>query len=66
MPPVNENPPRTLTTNEVAHVLNVHPVTIRADRAAGNSLGIPFVRVGRSVRYLATDITAWLEQHRVA
>lgn len=66
MNPANENPAQTLTTTELARALKVHPVTIRADRAAGNTLGIPFVRVGRSVRYLVADVTAWLEQHRTA
>ncbi len=66
MNPANENPAQTLTTTELARALKVHPGTIRADRAAGNTLGIPFVRVGRSVRYLVADVTAWLEQHRAA
>lgn len=55
-----------LTTNELAKRLKLHPETIRADRAAGNLLGIPYIHLGKSVRYCPTDIANWIKQHRIS
>jgi len=35
--------------------------TLERDRWAGT--GVPFVKMGRLVRYRKSDIRAWLEQH---
>lgn len=47
-----------LTTQEAADLLRVHPVTLARWRAAGT--GPTFIRVGRSIRYPATELQAWL------
>lgn len=65
MNPAKENS-KLLTTNELAANLNLHPATIRADRATGNAMGIPFIRIGGSVRYRPEDVTVYLEKNRVA
>ena len=36
--------------------------TLERDRWAGT--GVPFVKMGRLVRYRKSDITAWLEKHQ--
>lgn len=61
-----ESLPPLLTTAEVAACLNLHHVTLNKDRTNGNSLGIPYIRIGKSVRYRPSDVTAWIEKHRVA
>ena len=42
---------------------------LRADRMngrrEGRTLGPPFVKIGRTVRYLRKDLDAWLQAHRV-
>jgi excisionase family DNA binding protein len=45
----------------VAAILNCSLATIERDRWVGS--GIPFVKIGRLVRYRKTDIQAWLEKH---
>lgn len=36
--------------------------TIERDRWAG--MGVPFIKMGHSVRYRKSDIRAWLEKHQ--
>ena len=36
--------------------------TLERDRWAGN--GVPFIKMGRLVRYRKSDIRVWLEQHQ--
>lgn len=38
--------------------------TLQADRLKGG--GIPYVKIGRSVRYRTDDVLAWEEAHRVS
>lgn len=47
----------------VAAVRQCSIATIEHDRWAGK--GIPFVKMGRLVRYRKADIRAWLESHQV-
>lgn len=60
---------RALTEGEAAHYLSVAPSTLRRGRMTGRIDNKfqppPFVRFGRSVRYLIDDLDAWLGQHRV-
>jgi len=51
-----------LTTDEVAAFLKISPKTLERDRWLGQ--GIPFVRVGRIVRYRADDIEAFISANR--
>lgn len=52
------------TTEETAARLGVHPVTLARDRANGCLGGIPCVRMGRTVRYCAEDVDAWLDERQ--
>ena len=55
-------PDTALFTQEtVAALLNCSLATIERDRWAGT--GIPFIKIGRLVRYRKTDIQAWLASH---
>ena len=56
-------PDSTLFAQEtVAAILNCSLATIERDRWIGN--GIPFIKIGRMVRYRKSDISLWLESHR--
>lgn len=46
----------------VAAIRDCSLATIERDRWAGT--GIPFVKIGRAVRYRKADICAWLEMHK--
>lgn len=46
----------------VAAIRDCSLATIERDRWAGT--GVPFVKIGRLVRYRKSDIYHWLEQHR--
>lgn len=58
-----------LNEAETAVYLRVSRATLRRNRMEGQREGrfpaIPFVRMGRSIRYLRRDLDAWLESHRV-
>jgi hypothetical protein len=61
--------PRALTTLEAGRYIGMSEVFLRAARAqgrrTGRTPGPPWVRIGRSVRYLRDDLDAWLMQHRL-
>ena len=46
----------------VAAIRDCSMATLERDRWVGS--GIPFIKVGRLVRYRKTDIRAWLEKHK--
>lgn len=46
----------------VAAIRDCSLATLERDRWAGS--GVPFVKMGRLVRYRKSDIKAWLEQHQ--
>ena len=54
-----------LDEKQAATVLNVKPGTLSVWRSTGR-YSIPFVKVGRSVRYRAGDLNAWLESRTQA
>jgi hypothetical protein len=47
----------------IAAVRQCSVATVEHDRWAGR--GVPFMKLGRLVRYRKADIRAWLESHRV-
>ena len=47
-----------LTTEQAADYLGVKPRTLESWRLKG--IGLPFVKVGRLVRYLQTTLDDWL------
>lgn len=49
-----------LTENEAAPFLDVSPSTLSVWRCTGR-YGIPFIKIGRKVRYRRSDLVAWLE-----
>lgn len=57
------SPPDTLFPQEVpAAVIGCSLALLEKNRRDGT--GIPFIKIGRAVRYRKSDITAWLNQHQ--
>jgi len=52
-----------LTENEAAAFLKVRPQTLAKWRMAGSGASLPFVKVGRSIRYRLSDLNAYLDRH---
>lgn len=52
-----------LTEREVAQILGVKPQSLAVWRLRGKNL--PFLRVGRLVRYRKSDIEKWLDSQTV-
>jgi excisionase family DNA binding protein len=53
-----------LTPREVAEYLGTSESVLAVDRYHGR--GLPYVRVGRRIRYRAKDIAAYLDANTVA
>ena len=49
-----------LSETEAAHLLTVSPGTLSVWRSTGR-YNLPFVKVGRRVRYKRADLLAWLD-----
>lgn len=49
--------------NDAAKALGVQPCTLAAWRVRGSDL--PFIKVGRAVRYDEDDIAAWIASRKV-
>ena len=49
-----------LDENQAASILKVKPGTLSVWRSTGR-YSIPFIKVGRSVRYRLGDLNSWLE-----
>jgi len=58
-----ENFPRLLTTEETGALLNISPGTLTIWRCT-NAFPLAYVKIGRSVRYLETDILRFIRQRR--
>lgn len=54
--------PALLTEDEAAQLLKIQPATLATWRVKGRP-NLPFVRVGRCVRYRRQDILAFIEGH---
>jgi hypothetical protein len=54
--------PPVATAEQVADILQTTPGALAQDRYLGR--GVPFIKVGKRVRYLRADVMAYLEQHR--
>jgi len=54
---------RYIEEREVAKILGLSVQTLRNRRFLGHPP--PYVKFGRSVRYLLADILAWAETHKV-
>jgi excisionase family DNA binding protein len=55
-----------LSTEEAARALRVSPSTLAIWRIRGRGCGLKFLKLGRSVRYAASDIEKFLESRRRA
>ena len=53
-----------LTEAEAAELLSMSSHFLRRDRIAANSVGIPFIRVGGSIRYVRADLEAWINEQK--
>lgn len=53
------DPHRLMTTQELAEFLKVSPSYLNKDRLTGR--GIPFVKIGASVRYRLSDVLRFTE-----
>ena len=60
---LNEKPKELLKTAETAAILGIGKSTLDQDRLYGR-LGLPFVRLGRSIRYRRSDVEAYLQNLR--
>jgi hypothetical protein len=65
MPEVNNPKPIGPVKPEIqaAEYLDLSPTTLEADRRTGR-LGIPFIKIGRRIGYLFSDLDLWLVSHR--
>ena len=54
-----------LDQNEAAQLLHVTPGTLSVWRSTGR-YSIPFVKVGRSVRYRRSDLNSWIDSRTQA
>ena len=53
-----------LTSPEAANYIRMSESWLRQSRMRGNPDAPPYVKIGRAVRYLETDLDAWLEKVR--
>ena len=51
-----------LNEEEAAEVLGMSRHFLRRDRISKDSIHIPFIRLGASIRYRFVDLEAWIEQ----
>jgi hypothetical protein len=61
---VTTDPNELLNQSKVAKILGVTEKFLEARRCRGG--GVPFIRVGRLVRYKMCDVEAWIESRRVS
>lgn len=57
-----DNPDNLLVEDEVAAITKQSPRTLQAARLKGG--GIPYLKIGRLVRYRSGDVRAWLDAQR--
>jgi excisionase family DNA binding protein len=56
--------PKLLTTDEAAEFLGVSAGTLAVWRCVAR-YRLPFVKIGRNVRYEETDLREWMESRKV-
>ena len=55
--------PRYLTEIEVSEITRLSLSTLRNDRFRGQ--GIPYIKIGRSVRYSLQDVVEFMESRKI-
>ncbi len=58
-----EEKPQYLTENEVSKMTGIALSTLRNSRFMGK--GIPYYKIGKSVRYRLNDVTGYIEARRI-
>jgi len=58
-----ENLPQFLTEKQTAKLTGRALSTLRNERSKG--VGLPYYKVGRSVRYSENDIVEWMETKKI-
>ena len=58
------NKPNLLTTQEAADYLGISAGTLAVWRCLSR-YPLPFLRIGRNVRYQESDLLAWMESRKV-
>lgn len=65
----NQLAPCALTENEAARYIGMSVPFLRQSRMdgprEGRTSGPPYMKIGRSVRYLLEDLDNWLLEHRI-
>lgn len=58
-------PERLLTERRTADMLGTTPGTLTVARARGVGAfsDLPWVKIGRAVRYRLSDVLAWIDEH---
>ena len=54
---------KLITDIELAEIIRRSVQTIRNDRHKGR--GLPYIKIGRSIRYNLADVERYLDSHRV-
>jgi predicted DNA-binding transcriptional regulator AlpA len=57
---------RYITEQKVAELTGLALSTLRNDRARAGQRRLPYIKLGKSVRYLESDVVDFMERHRVA
>ena len=57
-----DKPRELLNEQEASEFLDVAPGTLSVWRSTGRH-AIPFIKIGRNVRYRRSDLVAWLDGH---
>lgn len=52
-----------LTEDEVSKITRLAKQTLRNDRCQGR--GIPYVKIGRSIRYPSPDVHGYMQSHKI-
>ncbi len=58
-------PNELITEDEAADLIGVRPQTLAVWRSTGR-YDLPFIRVGRLVRYRVCDLETWIQDRRVS
>jgi len=57
--------PAVLNEGEAARYIGMSYHYLRQSRFRGDATAPPYVKIGRSVRYMLADLDAWLQSNRV-
>lgn len=60
------DPDKLYSTSEMADITGMSAAAYEAWRLRADPAGPPFVRLGRAVRYVGSDVIAWLSNNRVS